>query len=60
MKPQAPFEFPFGYDERTTMALTPTNDIVIAHPTMPAMIYDEQNMRWVQLATEEEKEKAHE
>lgn len=47
MKPQAPTELPFGYDERTELQLTADNDIVITHPVMPPMIYDETVMRWV-------------
>lgn len=47
MKFQYVTELPFGYDEQTSVALTPTNDIVIVHPVMPPMIYDETVMRWV-------------
>lgn len=47
MKPQFATDLPLGYDEQTTMALTANNEIVIAHPTMPPMIFDETVMRWV-------------
>lgn len=53
MKLQLVTEFPLGYDEQTTMTLTPQNDIVIAHPVMPPMIYDEQGMRWVHISAEQ-------
>lgn len=49
MKPQFVTELPFGYDEKTQMALTPSNDIVIAHPLLPPMIYDKGLMRWVEI-----------
>ena len=42
-------DLPFGYDEQTSLALTNSNEIVIAHPVMPAMIYDESVMRWVEM-----------
>lgn len=54
MKPQFVTELPFGYDEKTTMALTPSNDIVIAHPILQPMLYDQTVMRWVPLAIEGE------
>lgn len=50
MTPQFVTELPFGFDEQTTMTLTPTNDIVIAHPVMPPMIYDKATMRWVEVS----------
>jgi hypothetical protein len=53
MKPQYITELPFGYDEQTTITLTPSNDIVIAHPIMPPMIYDQTVMRWVEVRTSE-------
>ena len=53
MKPQHVTELPLGYDEQTTMTLTPINDIVIAHPVMPPMIFDEQVMRWVHISADE-------
>lgn len=49
MKVQHVTQLPFGYDEQTTMTLTPANDIVIAHPVMPPMIYDQTVMRWVEV-----------
>ena len=55
MKSHPPTQFPLGYDERTTMTLTPNNDIVIAHPVMPPMIYDETVMRWVPIEPEARK-----
>jgi hypothetical protein len=54
MKKQFPTDLPLGYDERTEISLTPTNDIVIAHPVMPPMIYDETVMRWVEISTQHE------
>ena len=56
MKPQLVTTLPFGYDESTVMTLTLTNDILIAHPVMPPMIYDEQTMRWVTIEPKEPKE----
>ena len=53
MSPQHVTNLPFGYDERTTITLSPSNDIIIAHPVMPPMVYDEQVMRWVELKIEE-------
>lgn len=53
MKAQYVTELPFGYDEQTTMTLTPTNDIVIAHPILQPMLFDETVMRWVPLAIAE-------
>lgn len=55
MKSQYITDLPFGYDEKTVMALTPTNDIKITHPVMPPMIYDKELMRWVEVYTEETK-----
>jgi len=49
-------QLPPGYDEKTQMGLTPGNDIVIAHPNMPPMIYDETEMRWVRIEPAKEKE----
>jgi hypothetical protein len=40
-------ELPPGYDERTTMALTGDNRIVIAHPEHPPMILDEKSCAFV-------------
>mgnify|MGYP003349480491 CR=1 FL=1 len=53
MKQQLVYDLPFGYDERTEITLTPRNEIVIKHPVMPPMIYDESVMRWVELAVED-------
>jgi hypothetical protein len=53
MKAQPVTQLPLGYDERTEMTLTPTNDIVIAHPLMPPMIYDETVMRWVHISADQ-------
>ncbi len=53
MTPQYVTEFPFGYDERTTVTLTSANDVVIHHPVMPPMIYDESIMRWVEVSMAE-------
>ena len=53
MKAQYVTELPFGYDEQTTMTLTPTNDIVIAHPILQPMLFDVTVMRWVPLAIAE-------
>lgn len=49
MKLQYVTELPFGYDERTSMTLGPQNQIIIAHPVMPPMVYDEQVMKWVEV-----------
>lgn len=49
MKPQYVTDLPLGYDEQTEMTLMPNNDIVIMHPLMPPMIYDESVMRWVEI-----------
>ena len=51
MKHQFVTDMPLGYDEKTTIALTQNNEIVIAHPMMPPMIYDESIMRWVEVKT---------
>lgn len=53
MKAQHVTNLPLGYDEQTRITLTPTNQIVAAHPVMPPIIYDEQVMRWVELKIEE-------
>ena len=53
MTPQFVTELPFGFDDQTVMALTSSNDVVIHHPIMPPMIYDESVMRWVELAAED-------
>lgn len=53
MKAQYVTELPFGYDEQTTMTLTPTNDIVIAHPILQPMLFDVTVMRWVPMAIAE-------
>lgn len=53
MSPQFVTNLPLGYDERTKITLGPSNDIIIAHPVMPPMVYDEQVMRWVELKIEE-------
>ena len=52
MKTQYVTELPFGYDEQTTIILTPANEVIAAHPVMPPIIYDESVMRWVPVATE--------
>ena len=49
MTPQFVTELPFGFDDQTVMALTSSNDVVIHHPIMPPMIYDETIMRWVEV-----------
>jgi hypothetical protein len=49
MTPQPITTFPLGYDEKTEMVLTAANEIVITHPVMPTMIYDETVMRWVHI-----------
>lgn len=51
MKTQNVYDFPFGYDDKTTITLTKSNEIVITHPVMPTMIYDESIMRWVEVKT---------
>lgn len=40
-------ELPPGYDERTTMALTPDNRIMIVHPDHPPMVLDEKSCAFV-------------
>lgn len=47
--------FPLGYDELTRVTLGPQNQIIITHPVMPPMVYDEQSSRWVELAQEVER-----
>lgn len=49
MTPQPVTTLPFGFDEQTIMTLTQSNDIVIHHPIMNPMIYDETVMRWVEV-----------
>lgn len=49
MSPQYVVDMPLGYDEQTQMTLGPNNQIIITHPVMPPMVYDEQVMRWVEL-----------
>ena len=51
MKTQNVYDLPFGYDDKTTITLTQSNEIVITHPVMPTMIYDESIMRWVEVKT---------
>lgn len=55
MTPQLVTTLPIGFDENTTMALTPANEIVITHPVMSPMIYDETVMRWVEVMPVEPK-----
>lgn len=43
-------ELPSGYDERTRMALTPDNRIVLVHPDMPVVVLDERSNVFVPLA----------
>lgn len=47
MKPQYITELPLGYEEQTQFTLTPTNEVVAHHPTMPPIVYDESVMRWL-------------
>lgn len=54
MKAQPPTEFPFAYDDQTVITLTPENQLVLTHPVMPTLIYDESVMRWVRLIEENE------
>lgn len=49
MTPQPITTLPFGYDERTQIALNNDNQVVAHHPVMPPIIYDETVMRWVPL-----------
>lgn len=53
MKAQYVTDLPFGYDEQTTMGLTPDNELVIVHPILQPMIYDQTVMRWVPVAISE-------
>jgi hypothetical protein len=50
MKFQFVTDLPLGYDDETRMTLGPNNEIIITHPVMPPMIYDEQVMRWTGVA----------
>lgn len=52
MRAQYVTELPFGYDEQTTMGLTPDNEVTITHPILQPMIYDQTVMRWVPIALE--------
>ena len=40
-------QLPPGYDDCTKLSLTLDNVIVITHPVLPPMFYDETVMRWV-------------
>lgn len=42
-------DLPAGYDERTTLWLTPDNRVALAHPDMPSLVYDEEASRWTSL-----------
>jgi hypothetical protein len=53
MKAQYVTDLPFGYDEQTTVGLTPANEVVITHPVSQPMIYDQTVMRWVPIAITE-------
>lgn len=50
MKAQYVTDLPFGYDEQTTVGLTPENEVMITHPILQPMIYDQTVMRWVPIA----------
>lgn len=50
MKPKYPTELPLGYDEQTLIFLTKGNEIMLRHPVMPTLIYDETVMRYVEVA----------
>jgi hypothetical protein len=52
MKQQFPMDLPLGYDEQTLIFLTKDNEIMLRHPVMPTMIYDETVMRYVEIAPE--------
>lgn len=41
-------ELPPGYDERTRMALTDNNQVVVTHPEHPALVLNSSG-RWVDL-----------
>jgi len=47
MKPQLITELPLGYDEKTDLQGYGGNEVIITHPIMPPMMYDETVMRWV-------------
>ena len=49
MKAHYVTDLPLGYDDQTIITLTPSNEVVIAHPVMPPMIYDQTVMRWVEI-----------
>jgi hypothetical protein len=42
-------ELPSGYDEQTRMVLSPDNVILLVHPALPPMLYDEKAMQWVEV-----------
>jgi hypothetical protein len=42
---------PEGYDERTRMTLSPDNRIVVAHPDLPALIYNEETKQFEPLCS---------
>lgn len=46
-------DFPLGYDERTKVMLGSQNQIIITHPVMPPMVYDERISRWVEMVDNE-------
>lgn len=56
MKQQYITELPLGYDEKTEMGLTGGNEVIIIHPIMPPMMYDETVMRWVHVEHAKSKE----
>jgi hypothetical protein len=56
MTPQPITTLPLGYDDRTTMGLSGGNEVVIIHPVMPPMMYDETVMRWVHVEHAKSKE----
>jgi hypothetical protein len=52
MTPQYITDLPFGYEENTEIGLNKDNEVVLHHPVMPALIYDKQLLRWVELKEE--------
>lgn len=44
-------ELPPGFDERTQLAVTSSNQVILTHPEHPPRVLDEETMRWVALTT---------
>ena len=57
MTPLYVTDLPIGYDQDAKLVLNASNEIVVTHPIMPALIYDESVMRWVQINIADNHEK---